>query len=431
MTMRVVYLLLPLAIALAGCAGLDEALDPANTNLPGTGASLDKLDMDEAEITHQDATSIVFTWEDKAPPTGDGPVTSTFTVPDDAPFQATATLTWDDQANLRATLDAENVAQLCSASDAEQAECAVPSLAQDPGTHWTAIVERADEQGPTDDEQDPIPFTLELTIELLDPETTPETPTLVPQGESAPLDPGWPDRDDATIRPGDKIAGGVCTGNFIFSTPDNSTLYMGTAAHCLPGTDLGQEVPIANGEATGRVAYCSWGASENLLTCVSKGGSDDGWQDDFALVEIPEDQREKVHPAMLVWGGPTELGQAPAQGTEVYTYGNSGIRDGGEDMNVLDPRKGIVTGSSESTTHAYFTGPSIWGDSGSPVVTEDGATVGTMQTLGILPPGVNGVSNLDYSLQHFQANTDRQIELATWDTFTPPEVTTAQSLSGS
>ncbi len=407
---------LTLVLALAGCIAADDALDA--TNQPDASSAPLDLDMDNANVQEATPERIVFAWSDQAPANenlANAPaIASSFEVPSQEAFTAHATLTAMGDAPLSFTLDKENVATLCSASSDAEATCSVPALGQE-GDAWTARVQQ------TEINQEPVDFTLTLTLRLEDPQQVPDAPTLVPAPTQAPAEPSWPDKDDAPIRPGVNIASGSCTGNFLFATPDYENLYMGTAAHCITDTDLGDDVGLANDRVTGTLAYCSWGASENLLTCPNKGSQDDGWADDFALVEIPKDHHDDAHPSMLVWGGPTELEDPPAEGTEVYTYGNSDMRDGGQDLMILDPRPGVVTSSSESTTQTLFTGSSIWGDSGSPVVTADGATVGTMQTLGIVPPGGNGVSNLSNSLANYEQDTGGTIELATWEIFDPPE----------
>src|SRR5688500_20394936 len=92
-----------------------------------------------------------------------------------------------------------------------------------------------------------------------------------PSDTSSVYSPGWPPLVDAPIRPGVRItpwgpAGeilglGGCTANFIFASPDNRTLYIGTAGHCAKNMANGTATPVAEGAAMVTLAYCSFVAS--------------------------------------------------------------------------------------------------------------------------------------------------------------------------
>lgn len=433
-----------LLVGLGGCIdGQEEApsLDNASARSEQpTSLGAADLQMDGAERARPNASAVVFTWEDEVPadPTrverrGDnrpvGPTTaSSFEVPSGVPFVVDATLTGEADARLALRLNAPNVTGVCVDISDQEASCTVSALPRDASERWEALVEyrgppREAAEAPPSLED--VPFTATVTLRALDPGLVPDSPTLVPSpdGPADSVDPGWPDPSGSPVRPGTKIDE-TCTANFLFSTPDNATLYIGTAAHCVSPRPLGAEVPVAGGEITGTVAYCSFGAAEDLLYCPDKADfHDPGWRDDFALVEIPREHRDEVHPAMRTWGGPTTVGDAPSQGTQILTYGNSPRRDGGQDVNVLDSRPGLVTESSEETTRAVYAGPAIGGDSGSPVITMEGATVGTHQ---FWSNGKSGISNLAQSLSNLEESTGRSVELKTWPLFDVPR---AESLT--
>lgn len=247
--------------------------------------------------------------------------------------------------------------------------------------------------------------------------------------------PGWPAVDDAVIRPGVKFAsGGVsgdCTANFIFSTPDNRTLYIGTTSHCVVGLAPGDPVSVAAGAVTGTLAYCSWGPVDRIDTCPSKVQTDDGWANDFALVELPGDARTLVHPAVLHWGGPTGILESPPPANQhVLTFGDSSLRDTdqpGPGSAEADAREGFTAApitplptSPEWSTYVRFATPSIPGDQGSPVLLADGKALGILNPTRVFEEGANSVTLLDPVLAYLHNNSELQIELKTYGPLADP-----------
>lgn len=226
--------------------------------------------------------------------------------------------------------------------------------------------------------------------------------------ETTYFDPGWPEMDTAAIRPGVSIAGG-CTANFVFSSPDNRTLYIGTASHCVGGQDINDTVSIEGGHS-GTLVYCSWMHTENEDGCPQ---SDDGLivnNNDFALVRIDDEDRGEVHPALLHWGGPTAVAGAPSLGDKTLSYGDS-------KPDPLQPIEGYVILSDSTSFTMYAAAPGIPGDSGSPVIAADGSALGVLIGLGLTPlPGSNLVSNLQNALDFMTQETGLQVELKTWET---------------
>lgn len=258
--------------------------------------------------------------------------------------------------------------------------------------------------------------------------------------------PAWPALDEAVIRPGVKIVAGPiqtdvgpvgelsghCTANFVFSTPDNQTLYLGTASHCFAniGAALGDPVSIAAGAVTGTLVYCSWGTVDETETCPDKTVNDEGWDNDFALVELPVEARTLVHPAMLHWGGPTGLLKSPpAADVHVLNFGNTSLRDAdqnGPGSDAADAREGLTAapltpfaGSPEWITYVRFTSPGIPGDSGSGVILADGTALGILIRIAT-NEGANAVTNLSPAIEYLHNNTDLRIELKTWATLADP-----------
>ncbi len=255
-------------------------------------------------------------------------------------------------------------------------------------------------------------------------------------GPAQVFSPGWPDLGEAVVRPGVKIVDGStsgdCTANFVFSTPDNHTLYLGTASHCLVGFAIGDPVSIAAGAVTGTLVYCSWGTVDESDVCSDKMATDEGWANDFALVAVPDEARNLVHPALLHWGGPIGILQAPpGANVHVLTSGNSSLRDAGQDGpagSAADAREGTTAApttpfapSAEWTTLARFAPPSIPGDSGSPVILADGTALGIMNAI-ITYEGANAVTHLSAAVAYLHNNTDLRIELKTYPVLADPIV---------
>ncbi len=240
---------------------------------------------------------------------------------------------------------------------------------------------------------------------------------------------GWPNLDDAVIRPGVhlNIGSNQCTANFVFSSPDNATLYLGMAAHCaaLGGATqtngcettslpIGTPVAITGASRPGIMAYSSWltmqaNSEFDSFTCAFN---------DFALVRIDPADRGLVHPAMIHYGGPTTLVGVPQIGDRVLTLGSSDTRPNGDE---LDRREGRVVSSGGSgwSTTIFTATPGIPGDSGSGVMTAEGGAFGSLATVSLAPvPASNGVTNLVKALP-YAAAAGVNVQLATWPLLAP------------
>ena len=233
-----------------------------------------------------------------------------------------------------------------------------------------------------------------------------------PPGDESPTSfVAWPSADAATIRPGIQVtsATGQCTSNFVFTSVDNATLYLGLAAHCVEGLDIGTEVDIG-GVATGTLAYSSW----NTMAAVDEKDAIVLDRNDFALILIPAEARSQVHPSMRHFGGPTALADSSgvATGDKILTYGNSGLR---QEIEPASWHEGYVLETSDWTTYVYTALPGVPGDSGSGALTADGAALGIVVTLTILPTaGSNGITHLDKALDYAREHAGLDVRLATW-----------------
>jgi hypothetical protein len=234
--------------------------------------------------------------------------------------------------------------------------------------------------------------------------------------------PTWAPADTAQIHPGVQMYtdGAQCTANFVFTDGAGST-YVGYAAHCAgtgAATDtngcdaaslpLGTKVDfveggslVSSGETvgSGTLAYSSW------LTMQQQGETDPNACDynDFALVKVDAADVAKVNPSIPFWGGPVGLNTAgTAAGDTVYSFGNSSLRGGVEQ---LSPKQGTSLGTSgEGWTHPVYTvTPGVPGDSGSAFLDAEGNALGTLSTLAIAPlAGSNGVGDLAHELAYAQ-----------------------------
>ena len=125
---------------------------------------------------------------------------------------------------------------------------------------------------------------------------------------------------------------------------------------------------------------------------------------DFALVRIDPADVGKVNPSVPGFGGPTGVGEA-ADGSTVYSYGNSSLRGG---VTKLSPKQGpwsrprATAGATRSTPST----PGIPGDSGSGFLNSSGQAFGVLSTLQVLPAaGSNGVGDLSKELAYMRANS--------------------------
>jgi hypothetical protein len=231
---------------------------------------------------------------------------------------------------------------------------------------------------------------------------------LVPSDASA-----WAPAATAPIHPGvmtNTEGSGQCTSNFIFTR--GSDTYIGQAAHCsstgaATDTDgctsaslpLGTRVEVDGASVRGTLAYNSWLSMQTH----GEGNDETCAYNDLALVRIDPADVAKVNPTIPDFGGPNGVGTAAA-GQQVYTYGNSSLRQG---ITLLSPKNGVVVETSPGgwSYTAYTLTPGIPGDSGSAFLNRDGAALGTLSTVAIVPlPASNGVGDVGREIAYARAH---------------------------
>ena len=297
------------------------------------------------------------------------------------------------------------------------AGCAAPAADHEgDGAHDPAEGEGGEPLAPQDAGGDDAPPSEEPAPPASPSQPPQEQPSSPPKASSTVARREWPALDAATIRPGVQLhsATGQCTSNFVFTSPDNVTLYIGFAAHCVDGLEPGAVIDVG-GVAEGTLAYSSWHTMEKV------GETDEGIraENDFALVALPPSAYDKVHPAMRHFGGPVALADSSTVGggDKVLTYGNSGLRFETEPASW---HEGYVLSPSDWSSTVYTVTPGVFGDSGSGVMTGDGRALGILVTLIYAPtPAANGVTHLDKALAYAKEHAGIDVRLATWELLDP------------
>ncbi|MCW2608150.1 MAG: hypothetical protein JWO60_2843 [Frankiales bacterium] len=213
----------------------------------------------------------------------------------------------------------------------------------------------------------------------------------------------------ATVHPGVQTytRGAQCTANFVYTA--GSRVFLGQSAHCAglgEATDtdgctarslpLGTAVEVEGATRPGRLVYSSWIAMQR----ARERGPDACAYNDFALVELAPADVRRTNPSVPFFGGPTGLAAGTRPFADVFSYGDSSLRLGLQD---LSPKRGVSLGDSAGgwTTDVYTATPGIPGDSGSGFLTSDGRAFGTLSTVALAPlPLSNGVSNLSRELAY-------------------------------
>jgi len=230
----------------------------------------------------------------------------------------------------------------------------------------------------------------------------------------------WAPAATAQLHPGVMAFtnGGQCTTNFVF-TDDTGAVYLGYAAHCAtvvtnatycnsPALPYGTPVTFADDSIAkqtpgtilghGTLAYSS--AAELQANGITDVNTCE--YNDLALVKVDAADVAKVNPSVPFWGGPVGLDTDGTQmGDKVYTYGNSSIRAG---VDQLSPHTGysLGTGGNGWSHDVYTATPGIPGDSGSGYLSETGAALGTLSTLSIEVPASNQLGDLAHELAFAQ-----------------------------
>lgn len=254
---------------------------------------------------------------------------------------------------------------------------------------------------------------------------------------------GWPPIEDARIRPGTVVFGPAqrddgrvgreqCTTNFVFGDPNNTTLYVGTGSHCVSGASIGDKILLAGGRAEGILEYCSFGTLTDTTSCPHVNATrEEDRTNDFALIRVTDEYRPVVHPAVLIIGGPTGWAEAPDRGDTALLYGNSILREDDPDdpgtVEDEDAQAGRIWEQSGSDLFLTFPETLRRGDSGSPILDEDGAAMAVLLSKGWLrgcpeeEAQVHGAKPIAFLVEYMEENTDLRVFLHTWPLMDPPE----------
>lgn len=226
----------------------------------------------------------------------------------------------------------------------------------------------------------------------------------------------WANPTATTIQPGVQVftSGSQCTTNFVFTSPDNSSVYIGLAAHCVDGLPIGTPATF-NVPGTGKLAYSSWRTMDDVGETNGRALA----YNDFALIRIDDEWRHRVSPAMRHFGGPVAMADTTVdvkQGDKVLTYGNSGLRMGVEQSNW---HEGYVLNEFRDWHRDVWTAtPGVFGDSGSGMMTSDGKAMGIVVTISYLG-ATNGITMVDDAVDYARTKGDLDVRLATWRLVNP------------
>lgn len=171
-------------------------------------------------------------------------------------------------------------------------------------------------------------------------------------------------------RPGDAIVvggGGGCTLGFLFTGSDGGS-YMSTAGHCLVGTTRTKRTwPKGAGPAV----ETEQGRIGRIVFVQFEPSPETGDTYDFALVRL--DKGVKGSPEIRQYGSPTGLNQEQSSSRAVLRmYGH------GTGVSLVSRARQVVAPNTKNKDHVYAHGPLFQGDSGAPVIDEQGQAVGTV-----------------------------------------------------
>lgn len=143
---------------------------------------------------------------------------------------------------------------------------------------------------------------------------------------------------------------------------------------------------------------------------------------DFALIKISDEDKNKVNPALTYFGGP--IGLADSSSIHIHekllSFGNSTDH---YDNGYLQRKEGYV---SRAQSHQGWTTEAaiavIKGDSGSAVIDSSGQAVGLVKGIRVEAESLNGggspgilIPNLDKAMAYAREHGGIEVRLATWD----------------
>lgn len=407
----------------------DKAVAPLPSNVTLANATLVSRSEDQAR----------FRWNGTAPTDpklGPQTVTRKLTVPPDRWLEVNATLTWAERPGAELSV---------AAIDGNLMRCVGAPMFNDIGT--TDGVEVCESRprplaswgtweihvgshvaGPTASgtvNEEPVNFTVELTVENVGPEG--------PWGDigRASGGPGaWTPAGEADIRPGVKSrTNSQCTLNVLFTSPDGSSIYAGSAAHCHAGKAIGAMVSLGGIPNAGRLVYCAWGTEihgPGQAACPTLPTStNQTFSNDFSLLEIKPSLIDEVNPKVPFWGGPTGMSEPLERGDRALIFGNSSLADAGRGWvpGPIDAIPAVVNHQTNRTVVLETVG-TIPGDSGGPALDEEGRALGVASILATAPeegrPYEVWYAYLPFVVQFMEERTDLEVELLTAPLEDPP-----------
>ena len=199
------------------------------------------------------------------------------------------------------------------------------------------------------------------------------------------------------IRPGARMTAPVgCTFNWIVRDSAGD-LYIGSAGHC---TGVGSRVATEGVGEFGTVVYNGY----------SRGI-------DWLLVKVDANKLHRVDPTLCHWGGPGALG-VPDLGDELLVYG---FGTGYGTLAATRARVGVAY--TKTAGEMQYVGMMQPGDSGAPVMTDEGEAVGihvrsslSVPVVGLrVDPSYKYATRLDFAMADASTALGTTISLVTSD----------------
>lgn len=175
--------------------------------------------------------------------------------------------------------------------------------------------------------------------------------------------------------PGDAISlegGGACTLGFLFKGSDGAS-YMSTAGHCV---DAAQKPQRTWAKGSGPAVSTSEGQIGRVVFAENVKVPEVRDDYDFALVRL--DPGVQGSAEIRTFGAPTGINDEQAADPEVLrVYGHGVV------VSQVSRERQLVAPSTRNKDHVYAHGPVLFGDSGAPVIDEQGRAVGTVLGAGL------------------------------------------------
>lgn len=247
---------------------------------------------------------------------------------------------------------------------------------------------------------------------------------LAPKGPPEGSENGWADESEAIIRPGSilRTPARECVSNFVFTRPDNGSVFLGTSANCVRDQPVGTLATIGDDEHLAVLIYSSW------QTMAERNETDPDAREynDFAVFYIDSSSRADVSPRIPGVGGPTGAADPAGLPTGALLRAHTGAARTVDtpvvSLGVGRPietgpawRDAVVTGrAGDWALLVHGAPPALPGTFGGAVLTPEGRAVGLLVSLGVAPnPGQNAVARLDAVMAYAAEHANLEMVLAT------------------